>query len=67
VADQIFKSHILRSQQQHNLEMIANKKGAGSQQAGPQSVLSALLMEELGRTDYLVYVDEALELTDEER
>ena len=57
VADLIYRQHVLRSQVKQNLEQVDNFAN---------SELSQMLIEDLGRTDHLVYVDTAMVMTPEE-
>ena len=56
VADLIYKQHILRDQTRKNLERV--DKSAKSE-------LTQVLVEDLRRTEHLVYVDTALNMTEE--
>ena len=57
VADLIYKQHTLRTQTKENLEKVDNSSS---------NPLSQMLVDDLQRTDHLVYVDTALNLTEKE-
>ena len=56
VADLIYKQHILRSQTQKNLETLKAMNNMQSQ----------MLLDDMKRTDHLVYVDSALNISEED-
>lgn len=55
VADLIFRQHTLRSQTRRNL---------GKVDINSADMLTQMLLEDLNRTDHLVYVDTAMNVTD---
>jgi len=58
VADLILKQHTLRAQSKANFESHGNSSN---------NEMSQILLEELSRTEHLVYVDTAIELSEAER
>lgn len=58
VADLIFKQHTLRSQTKMNLQRVDN---------ATSNPLSKMLLDDLKRTEHLVFVDTALNISDDDR